>query len=317
MTDNICSDYISNDTFDWDLNNNLYLVPKFSGVIKNLVFGSGSVKGISIIGALAKMQDMGFIDIKNIQKVSGSSVGAIIACLITIGYNTEKLWNFFKDTPLDKYVTPDTENMPLELVTRYGICNGDEFLEFTNQLICDFMEVNTNVTFLELYNRTKIELTITGTCITTKKLEYFNHIITPGMSVALAIRISSSIPFYFSPVLYEDKYYIDGGVLDDHPMKIFKDEYEVTIGFAIYSAFECTIDCFENYLIAMLDTITFNYINKTKKYENVLYIHNEIILNPVNFAFTSLEDKIKLYVQGVNQAREFVRKQRTYIRNNT
>jgi NTE family protein len=40
------------------------------------------------------------------------------------------------------------------------------------------------------------------------------------MSVRLAIRISISVPIVFTPVLYNNNYYVDGGVINNFPMNL-------------------------------------------------------------------------------------------------
>ena len=40
----------------------------------------------------------------------------------------------------------------------------------------------------------------------------------------MAIRSSMSIPAYFSPTFYEGKYLVDGGVVNNYPVKPVKDK---------------------------------------------------------------------------------------------
>lgn len=59
-----------------------------TGKIRNLVFQGGSVKGIAYAGALLSLQK--FLDLKEIKRVAGTSVGAITALLIALGCNPEE-----------------------------------------------------------------------------------------------------------------------------------------------------------------------------------------------------------------------------------
>ncbi|WP_298213485.1 patatin-like phospholipase family protein [Acidovorax sp.] len=61
------------------------------------------------------------------------------------------------------------------------------------------------------------ELTLTGYNKTDKQTEMFNSTNTPDMAVALAGRISMSIPVYFESVKLGDKEYVDGGVGSNVP----------------------------------------------------------------------------------------------------
>ena len=58
---------------------------------KNLVFEGGGVKGIAYVGALEVLEREKIL--KNIQRVAGTSAGAMVAVLVGLGYNTEDLRN--------------------------------------------------------------------------------------------------------------------------------------------------------------------------------------------------------------------------------
>lgn len=75
--------------------------------------------------------------------------------------------------------------------------------------------IKENITFKELYELTNKELIISVSNINDKKVEYFNYKNYPNFEVLLSLRMSFSIPFIFSPVIYNNKYYIDGSCLDD------------------------------------------------------------------------------------------------------
>ena len=53
------------------------------------------------------------------------------------------------------------------------------------------------------------------------------------MSVITALRISFSIPIVFNRVLLDDLTYIDGGVVDNFPINLFKQSIDETLGLYI------------------------------------------------------------------------------------
>lgn len=67
-------------------------------------------------------------------------------------------------------------------------------------------------------------LFITGTNTTQKRLEIFSNESEPDMEIALAVRISMSIPWIFKQVRYKNNLYMDGGCLNNFPMNIFDNE---------------------------------------------------------------------------------------------
>ena len=110
-----------------------------------------------------------------------------------------------------------------------------------------------DVTFADLAQLGKLfpELSMktmcfTGTNYTDKTLDVFNIYETPDMPVSLAIRISSSLPWFYESIKYNGKEYIDGGCLDNYPMGIFdappflpKNRPKLTSG--IYGQNLCTL----------------------------------------------------------------------------
>ena len=53
------------------------------------------------------------------------------------------------------------------------------------------------------------------------------------MKIVDAIMASISIPFYFTMKTYGEFNYSDGGLIDNYPIQLFKDEIDETLGFLI------------------------------------------------------------------------------------
>ncbi len=85
------------------------------------------------------------------------------------------------------------------------------------------------------------------------ELEIFSNETEPDMPVALAVRISASLPGVFDPVMYKGKKYIDGGAANNLPVNIFYDKNEVyqpgeltTIGVSCENRLDITEKQFTN-----------------------------------------------------------------------
>ena len=68
-------------------------------MVRNLVFEGGGVKGIAYGGALKMLKKYGFLS--HIEKVAGTSAGAITAVLLSIGYTVEELSKIISETNLN------------------------------------------------------------------------------------------------------------------------------------------------------------------------------------------------------------------------
>ena len=106
---------------------------------------------------------------------------------------------------------------------KYGYSSGTETMHYIDSLFLE-KSGNHNTTFLELYTKRRVHLCITGTCLSTGELVYFDYMKTPYMSVSTAVHISCTIPFYNDVIIYDNQYWVNGGILCDIPMDIFKNK---------------------------------------------------------------------------------------------
>ena len=55
------------------------------------IFGGGAIRGMSYIGAVKALEDLGIYS----ETIAGSSVGAIIAGMYALGYNSQEMQEVF------------------------------------------------------------------------------------------------------------------------------------------------------------------------------------------------------------------------------
>ena len=60
------------------------------------------------------------------------------------------------------------------------------------------------------------------------------------MPVIKAIQITTAIPIIYNKVLFNDKYYVDGALIEDFPIQLFRESKQQTLGFLIKSKQEST-----------------------------------------------------------------------------
>lgn len=85
---------------------------------------------------------------------------------------------------------------------------------------------NPDYIFIELMDDYGIELVITATCLNDMNIECFNYENYPDLPIRDAVRMSISIPFYFETIHFNDKVYVDGGMLNNYPIYYFKKYYD-------------------------------------------------------------------------------------------
>ena len=102
---------------------------------RNLVFEGGGVKGIAYLGALDVLNDKGIL--AHIQRIGGTSAGAINAILLGLGFTPKEtkdiLWGLdFNEFMDDSWgVVRDTDR----LIGEFGWYKGDYFRKWIAKLI--------------------------------------------------------------------------------------------------------------------------------------------------------------------------------------
>jgi NTE family protein len=224
----------------------------------DLVLEGGGVKGIALVGAVCALADQ--IEMQSAAhgehlltldggRVAGTSVGAVVGCLLAAGYRPGEIRDItfgaeiseFSDlSPLSRVpLVGKPLDVVVGLLTELGMFRGDYLLGYLRGLLA-----KKNV-------RTFKDLVIPGKERETNPLErYRAHFvasdITHGrmlilpddmsaekygvdpddLEVALAVRMSMSVPFVFRPVELTGKngvtsYIVDGGLLSNFPVRIF------------------------------------------------------------------------------------------------
>ena len=268
-------------------------------LVDTLVLSGGGARGLYYIGIFKKLEEKSILE--KINNYAGSSIGAFFCVLLNIGYNTKELIDFFLLFNLDKI----KKLTPSNFLTNLGLDEGKHF-EFVLEKMFEIKKINKNITFKELYTKTKKELFITGVCINEKKCHYFSHKTTPNMQIIMAIRISTAMPIYFAPVKYNNKLWIDGGIINNYPIDIFRNNLNKVLGIYLQEKFEYTsINNLEDYLVCLIQSLHEGYSLKAingfenntiviKSEENVISnnITKEKILEYINTGYIEIANKI-------------------------
>lgn len=203
---------------------------------KNLVFEGGGVQGIAYCGALEVLEEKGIL--ANITRMGGASAGAIMALLLGLGYTKDEilsiLWGLnFRNFMDDSWgIIRDTKR----LLTSFGWYKGDYFREWVAKIIGD-KTGNPNATFNDIANmkgKGFRAMYFIATNLSTGFSEVFSNEHTPRMCVADAVRMSMAIPLFFAAKRSaRGDVYVDGGLLDNYPVRLFDREKYVECHYTI------------------------------------------------------------------------------------
>ena len=267
-----------------------------------LVLSGGGAKGTAHLGVIDELihRDM----FKHIDTWACTSAGALIGVLITCGYSPRDVLDLLSMLGINKLKSPHIQN----LLTDFGFDSGDRF-EIVLKKVVEAKGFDANFTFRDHYRKTRKKLIITGTCINDKKVYYFSVDTFPHMPVLTAARISMAIPGYFTPVYYEGKLFLDGGCIDNYPIRIFADKLNQVIGVYIGKNTHETakIEHLEGFIINTIDCLlegsAFSACNGFEKYTI------RININLSMFEFDLSKDQLyELFENGKKTAIKYLDK---------
>lgn len=187
-----------------------------------LVLSGGGAKGFAHIGVLKVIEEAGI----KIDYIGGTSMGAVVGGLYASGYNAAQLDSIFKDTNFDELLS---DYIPRETKNFYEKRNDDVYalvLPFNNYKIgipdalskglYNFnllSRITRNVRHVRDFNQLPIPFLCIGSDIETGEQVVLNK-----GNLARAMIASSAFPSLFSPVEYQDRFLVDGGVVNNYPI---------------------------------------------------------------------------------------------------
>lgn len=297
----------------------------------NAVFEGGGVKGIALAGAVRAAEQHGV----RFERVAGTSSGSIVASLIASGFTASEMKKIIIETPFSSLLTrAPVFNVKVigpvaRVLLKKGLYSG-EALEYWIRNILLRKKVRT---FGDLG---KNKLRIIASDITNGKLlvlpdDISQYGIDPAQfEVAKAIRMSTSIPYFFDPVMIREAhsvggrkkfktqfaYIVDGGLLSNFPLWLFDRECKPgqtpivpTIGFQLVGKTERQphriagpFSMFEAMFETMMSAHDERYIEQHNRYRTIKV--PTLGIGTVQFDI-STEESLKLYDAGLAAGTHF------------
>lgn len=271
-------------------------------MIDTLIFPGASSKGICYIGVLFSLEKNNIINRNNIKNILACSSGSIFALMFILNYSYSLLYKIIKKIDLIDFDNFNENEMFLD----NGIINNNRLTNIIKLLI-KYKYNKTDITFKELYEKTKIKFIIKVYNLSLLEEQYIDYTNSSDFSVVKTIQMSTCIPLIFKPIKYNNQFYIDGGIRNHIPF-INKKEYYNYIIIIIKSKMENNLDYnkidIDKYLGIILNLSTTNKIIYDKKFINININENihllnfnieKIINNLIDESIAQTEEHIKKY----------------------
>lgn len=288
------------------------------------VFAGGGIKAFSFVGALRILEREGI----SFERLAGTSAGAIIASLVSAGYNSGEIEAIFDALDLRTILDPKYEDRNvfyqlvkwISLYRKMGLYNG----HYLERWLSDVLAQKGVVTFGDLppHSLKMIAADVANSelIVIPDDLPKYG-LIQESFPIAKAIRISCSIPFFFQPVSIPNKYgkpplLIDGGILSNFPIWLFVDrdrkQERPFIGFRLNESHHMlpprkiknAFSLLHSTVETMWKAHDQRYISKSVA-KNIVFIPVENT-SPIQFSLSN-EEKESLIHFGEKQTEEFLR----------
>jgi len=279
----------------------------------DLALEGGGTKLIGHVGAYAALVARGF----TISHVAGTSGGSIVAAGAVAGYTPAELRRLVMDINFNQFLDGSKWTKYWRVINNYGLYKGDEFYKFMKKILAD-KGVHT---FGDLLSKDPAEhnspkfrwrLKVIAADITNGRMITLpNDAALYGqdpdkMEVALAVRMSMSIPLFFEPVKFGDCYIVDGGLLSNFPIWIWDSDGVPdwpTFGFllkeegiATHREIDGPFSLFRALVLTMLEAHDKRFV-RPQDYEHRTVAISTNGVSPINFDLTAIQ-KERLYHSG-------------------
>lgn len=201
----------------------------------DIVMEGGGVKGTALVGALAVLEDRGYRYIN----LAGTSAGAIVAALVAAGYSAHELRDIMGDLDYRRFLDgglrwlPPRTRAAYNLLRHWGIYRGDAFLEWLRGMLAakdvrTFGDLKRGIPDRNGLYRLRVvasDVTRGRMLVLPDAIEQYG-IARDDLEVALAVRMSMSIPGFYRPVTLRNEagdpsYVVDGALLSNFPISLF------------------------------------------------------------------------------------------------
>lgn len=188
--------------------------------IKHLVISGGGPSGFLTYGAASYLAKQGVWSLADIKSIYGTSIGAYLGVVFSLGYDWAWLDDYFIKRPWEKVIANSTNHL-IDVYATKGLINDNFFIEGIKPLL-SAKDLKMDITLEEFYEFNHINIHLFTIDINAVRLEKvaISHITHPKLSLVKAMQMTMAVPIIFHPVFDElaEACYIDGGFLNNFPL---------------------------------------------------------------------------------------------------
>ena len=272
-------------------------------IIKNLIISGGGTAGLAFYGSLKKMNQLGLWKLENIQHIYGTSIGAILAFILSLNYDWDEIDDFIIKRPWHKVFKVDLAIL-MNAIENKGMYNRSILDDALKSLLFG-KDLSLDITLQEFYQKTNIHCHFITMKLKSIESIDISDITHPNWKLLDAIYCSIALPICFSPFFYEKDYLCDGGFLSNYPIEFCIEDghsWNETIGvgfeFSLYKnkqvndVLEEDTNSEQEYnsynLFDYMIELLINLIRNSNNKRNKISLYKEILFNPKHSRFHNM-----------------------------
>lgn len=273
--------------------------------IDTLILCGNAEKALSFLGSLTALFEKNIIkkkfkNIKHIICVSGGAL-MITATLLLLfnNYNINQIIHIL--LKLDTNPKLHFSDIKLDdMVDMFYIYKNDDLVKYHKRIINIFYG-KEDLTLKELYDFVPIKISVKVLNLTDNKTEYINYKNNPNFSLLTLLKATSCIPIIFKPILYNNKYYIDGGTHCSIPIDYCKSKNYLVLMYKSYNDNIYPNINFAQYIKKLIETQVDSiiYDRYIKDNDRIIYIKFNL---STELLYNGVEDKKKMIIYGYNDS---------------
>lgn len=212
--------------------------------MKDLVIEGGGVKGFGFLNALAVFEEHGCWN--DIKYVAGTSVGALTALLIGLGFTSAEIKQILSNLNIRDFQDPSSNWGILGAIRQGSMYEGEAMRHWISAKIAQVLGIE-NATFREFEEKRKEDLSFKGIIVyatnydePNRPEQAFSFIDTPDYVIADCVYASAAYPGAFKPTTIRKKIisvdeagetkiefetipgrFADGGIVNNWPVDAF------------------------------------------------------------------------------------------------
>ena len=282
--------------------------------IKHLVISGGGPIMIQTLGAIQHLEKNGFLNLSEIQSIYGTSAGGIVGTLICLKYDWETINDYIIKRPWHDVFRVKVQSI-FDAYTKKGIFDIEVIKKCFKPLLAA-KDLALDINLEDFYTYSGIELHFFAFEVNEYKVHNISYLTHPKMELLTAIQMTCGLPVLMTPVIIEDKCYIDGGMESNYPLDFCIEsgkEPDEILGFKNKYAEKENIVNEDSTLLDFILTFIFKAVFSFNTENKQPCIKHEVICDTQHLsvevlktALSSSDVRRSLFDSGIESAKSFL-----------